>query len=241
MDSKIAQLQQMVSNSTNIVLFGGAGVSTESGIPDFRSADGLYRQNYKYPPEEIISHDFFIENTKDFYDFYRSKMIFLSAKPNAAHIWLANREKSGRVKGVITQNIDGLHWAAGSKNVLELHGSIYDNYCMSCGKKYSVDYILNRKSVPRCSCGGTVRPGITLYQEIPDQDTMEQAIELIKNARTLIVAGTSLNVYPAAGLIRFFGGEDIVLINREQNRLENIATLAIYGSVGEVLSQIDYR
>lgn len=198
------QLQQIINESNNIVFFGGAGVSTESGIPDFRSVDGLYNQKYDYPPEEILSHTFFNAHTEYFYDFYRDKMLALDAEPNAAHLKLAELEQAGKLTAVVTQNIDGLHQKAGCKNVFELHGSVHRNYCTSCHKFYNTEYIKSSKGVPRCNCGGIIKPDVVLYEEGLDDNTVSGAINAIKNADCLIVAGTSLNVYPAAGFIRYF-------------------------------------
>ena len=195
------EFKEIISKSSNIVFFGGAGVSTESGIPDFRSVDGLYSTKYKYPPEMMVSHSFFRSSTEDFYDFYINKMIFLDAKPNSAHIKLAQLEREGKLKAVITQNIDGLHQKAGSKNVLELHGSVHRNYCMKCGKFYDVNFIVNSKGIPKCSCGGIVKPDVVLYEESLDSNVMEKSVEFIEKADVLIVGGTSLVVYPAAGLL----------------------------------------
>ncbi len=233
-------LQEIINDSKKIVFFGGAGVSTESGIPDFRSQDGLYNQKYDYPPEQILSHTFYRQNTKEFYDFYRDKMLFLDAKPNAAHLKLAELEKAGKLTAVVTQNIDGLHQAAGSKNVYELHGSIHRNYCTKCHKFFGVDYIINNTPVPMCDvCGGTVKPDVVLYEEGLDNSTIEGAVSSIAAADCLIVAGTSLNVYPAAGFIRYFNGKYFVLINRDPTPADGMADLVIHGKVGEVLSEIE--
>ncbi len=235
----IMQLQQIINESNNIVFFGGAGVSTESGIPDFRSVDGLYNQKYDYPPEKILSHTFFNEHTEYFYDFYRDKMLALDAEPNAAHLKLAELERVGRLLAVVTQNIDGLHQKAGSKNVFELHGSVHRNYCTSCHKFYSAEYIKNSEGVPKCNCGGVIKPDVVLYEEGLDDNTVSGAINAIKNADCLIVAGTSLNVYPAAGFIRYFGGKYFVLINRDPTPADSMADLMIHGKVGKVLSAIE--
>ncbi len=235
----IMQLQQIINESNNIVFFGGAGVSTESGIPDFRSVDGLYNQKYDYPPEKILSHTFFNEHTEYFYDFYRDKMLALDAEPNAAHLKLAELERAGRLSAVVTQNIDGLHQKAGSKNVFELHGSVHRNYCTSCHKFYSAEYIKNSEGVPKCNCGGIIKPDVVLYEEGLDDNTVSGAINAIKNADCLIVAGTSLNVYPAAGFIRYFGGKYFVLINRDPTPADSMADLVIHGKVGKVLSAIE--
>jgi len=232
-------LQEIIDVSEKIVFFGGAGVSTESGIPDFRSADGLYHQKYKYPPEQILSHSFYKKNTKEFFDFYRDKMLFLDAKPNAAHMKLAELERNGKLLAVVTQNIDGLHQAAGSKNVYELHGSVLRNYCENCRKFYDVNYILNNMPIPRCEvCGGTVKPDVVLYEEGLDANTIEGAVNAIAKADCLIVAGTSLNVYPAAGFIRYFQGNYFVLINRDETPADSWADLVIHDSVGKILSSI---
>jgi NAD-dependent deacetylase len=243
MDDKIKMLQKIVDNSKKIVFFGGAGVSTESNIPDFRSTDGLYNQKYKYPPETMLSHDFFVSHTEEFYDFYRDKMLYLDAKPNAAHIWLANMEKRGRLTGVVTQNIDGLHQKAGSKKVWELHGTVMDNYCLKCGKYYPVNAIKDSKGIPRCDCSGIIKPNVVLYGEGLDAEIVEGAIKAINSADTMIVAGTSLTVYPAAGLLQYFRGKNLVLINRDKtySNVDSIADLAIYDSVGKVLDQIEIR
>lgn len=233
------QLQQIINESNNIVFFGGAGVSTESGIPDFRSVDGLYNQKYDYPPEEILSHAFFNAHTEYFYDFYRDKMLVLDAEPNAAHLKLAELEKAGKLSAVVTQNIDGLHQKAGSKNVFELHGSVHRNYCTSCHKFYNAEYIKSSKGVPRCDCGGIIKPDVVLYEEGLDDNTVSGAINAIKNADCLIVAGTSLNVYPAAGFIRYFCGKYFVLINRDPTPADSMADLVIHDKVGKVLSAIN--
>lgn len=235
------ELQQIIDSSNKIVFFGGAGVSTESGIPDFRSVDGLYNQKYDYPPEEILSHTFFCKHTEYFYNFYREKMLRLNAKPNTAHLKLAELERAGKLTAVVTQNIDGLHQAAGSKNVFELHGSVHRNYCMSCNKQFDAEYILNSKGIPKCHCGGTIKPDVVLYEEGLDSSCVNGALSAISNADCLIVAGTSLNVYPAAGFIKYFGGEHFVLINRDKTPADNWADLVIHGNVGEVLSKIEVR
>lgn len=234
----IEKLKQIIDNSHRIVFFGGAGVSTESGIPDFRSVDGLYNQKFDYPPEEILSHTFFMRNTEEFYRFYRDKMICLTAKPNKAHLKLARWERDGKLRSVVTQNIDGLHQAAGSKRVLELHGSVMRNRCMSCGKKYGIDKITSCSGVPRCDCGGIIKPEVVLYEEPLPEDTVMQALDDIRRADTLIVAGTSLTVYPAASYVRYFGGENMILINRDKTQYDHIANLVIHDKVGEVLDQV---
>ena len=232
------ELQQIINESSNIVFFGGAGVSTESGIPDFRSVDGLYNQRFEYPPEEILSHTFFVNHTEYFYDFYRKKMLALDARPNDAHIKLAQLEKSGKLSAVVTQNIDGLHQMAGSKNVYELHGSVHRNYCMSCHKFYDAEYIKNSEGIPRCECSGIIKPDVVLYEEGLNDDVVSGAINAIANADCLIVAGTSLNVYPAAGFIRYFNGKYFVLINRDKTPADSSADLVIHDSVGKILSKI---
>ena len=233
------QLQQIINESNNIVFFGGAGVSTESGIPDFRSVDGLYNQKYDYPPEEILSHTFFNAHTEYFYDFYRDKMLAIDAEPNAAHLKLAELEQAGKLTAVVTQNIDGLHQKAGCKNVFELHGNVHRNYCTSCHKFYNAEYIKSSKGVPRCNCGGIIKPDVVLYEEGLDDNTVSGAINAIKNADCLIVAGTSLNVYPAAGFIRYFCGKYFVLINRDPTPADSMADLVIHDMVGKVLSAIN--
>jgi NAD-dependent deacetylase len=237
--NKYEEFYDVVKNSENIVFFGGAGVSTESGIPDFRSVDGLYNQQYDYPPETILSHSFFMENTEEFYRFYRKKMICPDAKPNAAHIKLAQLEEKGVLSAVVTQNIDGLHQAAGSKRVYELHGSVHRNYCMKCRKKYSVDYILESEGVPRCECGGIIKPDVVLYEESLDNDTVNGAVEAISKADTLIIGGTSLNVYPASGLIRYFRGKNLVIINMSPTPADGNADMLINGRIGEIFSGIE--
>lgn len=231
-------LQQIVDDSERIVFFGGAGVSTESGIPDFRSVDGLYSQKYDYPPETILSHTFFMKKTEEFYKFYRDKMLCLDAKPNKAHLKLAELERAGKLTAVVTQNIDGLHQAAGSQRVFELHGSVLRNFCMKCGKPYPVEDILNGTGVPKCSCGGRIKPDVVLYEEGLDNDTVTQAVEHISRADCLIIAGTSLTVYPAAGMVRYFGGRHLVLINRDPTPMDDMCELVIHEKVGEVLDEI---
>lgn len=232
-----SELKKIIEDSDNIVFFGGAGVSTESGIPDFRSVDGLYRQKYKYPPETMLSYSFFLSHTDEFYDFYKNKMLFLDAKPNAAHIRLAELEKEGKLKAVITQNIDGLHQAAGSKNVLELHGSVHRNYCMDCGKFYDVYAIVESIGIPKCSCGGIIKPDVVLYEESLNEEVLERSINYIKNADVLIIGGTSLVVYPAAGLINYYKGSKLVLINKSATSMDRIANLVINDSIGKVFEQ----
>lgn len=238
MNDKIQKLNEIVSESDKIVFFGGAGVSTESGIPDFRSVDGLYNQKYKYPPEVILSSDFFYSQTDEFYRFYRDKMLCLDAKPNAAHISLAELEKKGKISGIVTQNIDGLHQKAGSGIVYELHGSVHRNYCLKCGEFFDAEYILNSEGVPRCKCGGLIKPDVVLYSEQLDQGVLNGAIRAIENADTLIIGGTSLVVYPAAGLIDFFHGDNLVIINMSPTGADSSADLLIEGKIGEVLGDI---
>lgn len=233
------QLQNVIDNSRRIVFFGGAGVSTESGIPDFRSVDGLYNQKYDYPPEQILSHTFFMHNPEDFYRFYRDKMLCLDKKPNKAHLKLAELERAGKLTAVVTQNIDGLHQAAGSKKVYELHGSVLRNYCMKCGKFYSAEYIKNSNGIPKCECGGVIKPDVVLYEEGLDDSTVTGALRAIQTADTLIIAGTSLTVYPAAGFISYFNGDNIVLINRDETPFDGKADLVFHEKVGELLGQIN--
>ena len=235
---KAEQLQKWINESDNIVFFGGAGVSTESGIPDFRSVDGLYNQKYDYPPETILSHTFYMRNTAEFYKFYRDKMLCDTAKPNAAHMKLAELESAGKLKAVVTQNIDGLHQMAGSKKVLELHGSVLRNYCQSCGKSYTMQYMKEYKGVPTCECGGNIKPDVVLYEEGLDQATMQEAINCIRNADMLIIGGTSLAVYPAAGLIDYYRGNKLVLINKDATPMDRRADLLVQGKIGEILGQI---
>lgn len=233
---EIEKLRGMIKNSDKIVFFGGAGVSTESGIPDFRSVDGLYNQQWDYPPETILSHSFFMKKTEEFYRFYRAKMLCPNAEPNAAHLKLAQLEREGKLTAVVTQNIDGLHQAAGSKKVYELHGSALRNYCMKCGKFHSVEFIMNSTGVPTCECGGVVKPDVVLYEEGLDDSVVNGAVNAIAEADTLIIAGTSLNVYPAAGLVRYFRGNDLVIINMSPTGMDSSADLLICGRIGEVLS-----
>lgn len=236
---KIAAFQQMLDESHYIVFFGGAGVSTESGIPDFRSVDGLYHQQYDYPPETILSHTFYRRNPEEFYRFYKNKMLFLDAKPNMAHKKLAQWEAEGKLKAVITQNIDGLHQAAGSKNVLELHGSVLRNYCEDCGAFYDVDYIKKAEGVPHCEkCGDMIKPDVVLYEEGLNEDTVQKAIRAISNADLLIIGGTSLVVYPAAGLINYFRGKHLVLVNKSATDRDSEADLLLSASIGEVFGQL---
>ncbi len=235
---KINQFKIIIQNSKNIVFFGGAGVSTESGIPDFRSKDGLYNQKYKYPPEMILSHTFFKNNTEEFYKFYKEKMNSLNFNPNITHVKLAELEKEGKLKTVITQNIDGLHQKAGSKNVLELHGSILRNYCIKCKKFYSAEFVFSSKGVPKCECGGIIKPDVVLYEENLNENILNSAIQAIQNAEVLIVAGTSLTVYPASGLVNFFKGKNLILINKTQTSYDNIADIIINSSLGEVFKEL---
>lgn len=239
MEEKIKILKEWIDNSNNIVFFGGAGVSTESGIPDFRSVDGLYNQKYDYPPETILSHTFFWRKTDEFYRFYRDKMIIDNVKPNAAHLKLAEWEEQGKLKAVITQNIDGLHQLAGSKEVLELHGSVHRNYCDKCHAFYGIEAITGCEGVPKCpSCGGVIKPDVVLYEEGLDDMTITKSIQYIANADILIIGGTSLAVWPAAGLIDYYRGDKLVLINRSQTQRETRANLVIEGKIGEVMGEL---
>lgn len=231
------QLKQWIDESDNIVFFGGAGVSTESQIPDFRSVDGLYNQEYEYPPETILSHSFFMRNPEEFYRFYRNKMIFKDAEPNNAHIALANLEKQGKLKAVITQNIDGLHQKAGSSEVLELHGSVLRNYCMRCNRFYSLDDTIGQDGIPRCECGGIIKPDVVLYEEGLDSYTLDKAVTYIRKADMLIIGGTSLAVYPAAGLIDYYQGSKLVLINKDKTSRDSHADLVLNDPIGQVLSR----
>ncbi len=240
MDEKLETLKKWIDESSNIVFFGGAGVSTESGIPDFRSVDGLYSQKYKYPPETIVSHTFLTRRTEEFFEFYKEKMVApaLNAKPNVAHRRLAELEKQGKLKAVITQNIDGLHQQAGSKEVLELHGTVMKNYCDRCGRRYGVEDVMGKDGVPKCECGGMIRPDVVLYEEGLDMDVMEKAVNYIANADVLIIGGTSLVVYPAAGLIRYYKGNKLVLVNLSETAQDRYADLVIHEKIGEVFSQV---
>lgn len=238
MAGEVEKLQELIDTYDNIVFFGGAGVSTESGIPDFRSQDGLYHQKYDYPPETILSHTFFMKHTEEFYKFYRDKMLCDTARPNAAHIKLAQLERSGKLKAVVTQNIDNLHQMAGSRNALELHGSVYRNHCMKCGKSYDFSYMKNSEGVPRCECGGIIKPDVVLYEEGLDNETVSQAVRAISQAQVLIIGGTSLAVYPAAGLIDYFQGEHLVVINKSSTPRDRYADLMIQEPIGEVFSRI---
>lgn len=235
---KIEELQRMIDESQNIVFFGGAGVSTESNIPDFRSADGLYQESYIYPPEQVVSHTFFVKKTELFYQFYKDKMMFLDAKPNKAHLKLAELEQAGKLTAVVTQNIDGLHQMAGSKNVLELHGSIHRNYCQRCGKFYDAKYVKESDGIPKCTCGGTLKPDVVLYEEGLDQNVICNSIRAISEADMLIIGGTSLVVYPAAGFIDYFNGKYLVVINKSATSRDVYADLCIQDAIGEVLGQI---
>lgn len=238
MEQTWKKLDAMIQESNNVVFFGGAGVSTESGIPDFRSVDGLYNQKYDYPPETILSHTFYRRKTEEFYRFYRDKMLCLGAKPNAAHLKLAEWEQQGKVKAVITQNIDGLHQAAGSKVVLELHGSVLRNYCEDCGKFYDAEFILHSEGVPKCDCGGDIKPDVVLYEEGLNQKTLEDAVRYISEADVLIVGGTSLAVYPAAGLVDYYRGNKLILINKTPTSKDRMADLVVQGSIGEIFSNL---
>lgn len=238
LQEKINTFKNLIQTSNNIVFFGGAGVSTESGIPDFRSKDGLYNQKYDYPPEQILSHTFFMNNTEEFYKFYKDKMNSLKYEPNITHKKLAELEAQGKLKCIITQNIDGLHQKAGSKNVYELHGSVLRNYCMKCYKFYNAEDVFNCQNVPKCKCGGVIKPDVVLYEEGLDDNTINESIKAIINADMLIVAGTSLTVQPASGLIRFYRGNKLVLINRDSTQYDNYADLVINDSLGEVFKNI---
>ena len=238
MDGKWQQLKEWMDESSNIVFFGGAGVSTESGIPDFRSVDGLYNQQYKYPPETIISHSFYVRYPEEFYRFYKDRMLFTEARPNAAHKALARLEEQGKLRAVITQNIDGLHQMAGSKEVLELHGSVHRNYCTRCGEFHDLDYVVKCDGVPHCSCGGVIKPDVVLYEEGLDNRTLQKAVNYIRNADVLIVGGTSLVVYPAAGLIDYYRGSKLVLINKGATSRDSQADLVISDRIGEVLGAV---
>ena len=238
--SKINQLQEIINSSDNIVFFGGAGVSTESGIPDFRSENGIFKSLKKYgaSPEQLVSHSYYIDHTEEFYNYYKENLVFTDAEPNPAHIKLAELEKAGKLKAVITQNIDGLHQKAGSKKVLELHGSIHRNYCQICNKEYGLDYIMENDGIPRCECGGIIKPDVVLYEEPLNDFVLNTAVHYISDADTLIIGGTSLVVYPAAGLINYFNGSRLVLINKSQTPYDSLASLVINEAIGETLSQI---
>ncbi len=236
---KIQKLQSIIDNSDNIVFFGGAGVSTESGIPDFRSVDGLYNQKYDYPPEEILSHTFFMKKPEEFYRFYKDKMLELDIEPNAAHKKLAELERAGKLRAVVTQNIDGLHQKAGSKIVYELHGTVHKNYCMKCGKFFDARYVKAAEKIPYCDeCSGLIKPDVVLYEEGLDDSTVRGAVNAIANADVLIIAGTSLTVYPAAGMVRYFSGSSLVLINRDPTPMDSAADLVLHEKVGEIMSEI---
>lgn len=242
MSEVVNQLKEIMERSNYIVFFGGAGVSTESGVPDFRSVDGLYHQRYQYPPETILSHSFFMRNTEEFYKFYREKLLLKAVQPNNAHKALAKLEEMGKLKAVITQNIDGLHQAAGSKAVYELHGSVHRNYCMKCHKFYGLEEVYQGEGVPKCECGGMIKPDVVLYEEGLDQDTLNGAVKHIRQADTLIIGGTSLTVYPAAGLIEYFQGKNLILINRDVTPMDSMAHLVINDSIGKVLGEaVDVR
>ena len=236
---KIKELVTLIKTSKKTVFFGGAGVSTESGLKDFRSKDGLYHEKYIYPPEEILSHHFFLENTKEFYKFYRDKLNSLNYKPNITHIILAKLKEKGLLSSIITQNIDGFHQMAGSKNVLELHGSVWRNYCMKCHKSYEAENVFSSTDVPKCSCGGIIKPEVVLYEESLNQETLQQAIKEISTADLLIIGGTSLNVYPAAGLIQYFHGKNIVLINKEKTSYDKMCNLVFYDNIGKIMKKIE--
>lgn len=236
--NKIDTLIEYINSSKKIVFFGGAGVSTESGLKDFRSKDGLYNEKYDYPPEEILSHHFFMDNTKEFYKFYKDKLDIGNLTYNITHEVLAKLEKKGKLSSVITQNIDGFHQMAGSKKVLELHGSIHRNYCMDCGKFYDKDYVFNSKDIPKCSCGGIIKPDVVLYEEGLDEDTINETVKEISTCDLLIIGGTSLNVYPAASFIRYFKGKHMVLINRDATSYDSMCDLVIHDSLGKVFSKV---
>lgn len=238
--NKIEKLQEIIDDSDNIVFFGGAGVSTESGIPDFRSESGIFKSLKKYDdtPERLVSHSYYLEHTDKFFSYYKDCLIFPEAEPNPAHYTLARLEKEGKLKAIITQNIDGLHQKAGSKNVLELHGSVYRNYCEICKKEYDLNFILESEGIPHCTCGGIIKPDVILYEEALDMNILNKSVEYIMSADTLIVGGTSLVVYPAAGLINYFNGKNLVLINKSQTDYDNLATLVINEAIGETLAKI---
>lgn len=240
-EKETEQLQKIIDDSRRIVFFGGAGVSTESGIPDFRSADGIYHQKYKYSPEQVVSHSFFTKYPEAFYEFYKEKMMCLDAKPNPAHVKLAELEAAGRLTAVVTQNIDGLHQAAGSRRVYELHGSIHRNYCMKCGKFYDAGYVKECDGVPRCECGGLIKPDVVLYEEGLDQDVIRGAVQAIAEADTLIIGGTSLVVYPAAGFIDYFRGKHLAVINKSATAKTVRAELSIAAPIGEIMEKIQIR
>jgi len=235
MGDEHARLVEVIKNSDNIVFFGGAGVSTESGIPDFRSADGIYNMKYAYPPETILSHSFFIQNTNEFYIFYRDKLLYPDARPNKAHLALAELERRGKLKAIVTQNVDGLHMEAGSVNVMELHGSCSRYYCIDCGRSFSADILHDQAGIPHCPCGGIIKPDVVLFEEALDQHIIEKSVQAIRSADVLIVGGTSLNVYPAAGLIQYYNGDKLVLINKSATSYDRYASLVIRDSIGETL------
>ncbi len=232
------KLQEIVSNAKQAVFFGGAGVSTESGIPDFRSVDGLYHLKYDVPPEQILSHSYFMKHTEKFFDFYRDKMLYLNAKPNLAHKKLAELEHAGILSAIVTQNIDGLHQLAGNKTVYELHGSVHRNYCLHCGKQFNAEFILHSKGIPYCDCGGIVKPDVVLYEESLPDKTVEQAVQAIADADVLIIGGTSLNVYPAAGFLRYFHGRHLIILNRDATQADSMAELCIRDNIAEVLEKV---
>ena len=238
MDENIRKLKELIDGSDNIVFFGGAGVSTESGIPDFRSVDGLYNQTFRSPPETILSHTFYEKHTEEFYQFYRAKMLAPDAQPNAAHYKLAQWEREGRLKAVITQNIDGLHQKAGSREVLELHGSVLRNYCTRCGKFHDLDFILRTTGVPRCECGGVVKPDVVLYEESLNEDVMARAIHYIRQADVLLIGGTSLVVYPAAGLVQYYRGSKLAVVNKGATGAALHAAVTVDGPIGQTLAQL---
>lgn len=238
---KLQKLQELVDQSRKIVFFGGAGVSTESGIPDFRSVDGLYNQHYSYPPEVMLSHHFYVTHTKEFFDFYRAKMLYLDAQPNAAHIKLAELERAGKLTAVVTQNIDGLHQKAGSERVMELHGSVHRNFCQRCHKMYDAQFMLHSTGIPTCTCGGTIKPDVVLYEESLNPNTLTEAVDAIEHADLLMIGGTSLAVYPAASLIHYYRGNRLVLINKSTTSMDQNADLTIQGSIGEILGAIQVR
>ena len=238
MDENIRRLKELIDGSDNIVFFGGAGVSTESGIPDFRSVDGLYSQTFQYPPETMLSHTFYEKHTEEFYQFYRAKMLAPDAQPNAAHYKLAQWEREGRLKAVITQNIDGLHQKAGSREVLELHGSVLRNYCTRCGKFHDLDFILHTTGVPRCECGGVVKPDVVLYEESLNEDVMARAIHYIRQADVLLIGGTSLVVYPAAGLVQYYRGSKLAVVNKGATGAALHAAVTVDGPIGQTLAQL---
>lgn len=239
--NQIEALQKMINESKRMVFFGGAGVSTESNIPDFRSADGLYQEEYLYPPEQVVSHTFFMKKTELFYDFYKNKMMFLDAKPNKAHLTLAKLEQMGKLSAVITQNIDGLHQMAGSQKVLELHGSIHRNYCMKCGRFYDAKYVKESHGIPRCDCGGMIKPDVVLYEEGLDDTVIREAVREIREADMLIIGGTSLVVYPAAGFVDYFHGKHLVVLNKSATSKDAFADLCIQEPIGEVLGSINIK